>query len=259
MADRVVKIASGGETLRPTRKGKVPITRRILTLNLTDRLEELSAEMLAPTRFAVLGAHGMWLLDRYREILPVILPDTLRCVETGSKLDQSSLALIRASAFAMQDTKVPLSIMLRGGVPALRVFSAFMYTRDSGLSAADLTVLMGRAALIAGELGAYWVEAWADARSQADADRLATDGDSLDLVATPGSVESPALEMLALVAAGRSNEQIAEATDYSMQAVKWHLARVMRTWKVDTRAALVSVALLRGVLVARRGRLSPFD
>ncbi|MGX9899497.1 response regulator transcription factor [Arthrobacter sp. SA17] len=63
--------------------------------------------------------------------------------------------------------------------------------------------------------------------------------------------------MVALLAAGRSNEQIAEALDYSPQAVKWHLARIMRSWKVGNRAALVSVAFLRGALCAKRAHLPP--
>lgn len=70
-------------------------------------------------------------------------------------------------------------------------------------------------------------------------------------MSVPGSVAGPVLEMIALVASGRSNEQIAGETDYSPQAVKWHLARLMRLWKVDNRASLVAVALVRGVLSAR--------
>ena len=108
----------------------------------------------------------------------------------------------------------------------------------------DLAVVLGRAALISHELGACWVEVFAGSESS-------TDGDSLDLIAVPGEVESPALEMLILAATGQSNEQIADATDYSVHAVKWHLARVMRSWRVGNRAALVSVAFARGVLTSR--------
>ncbi|WP_268871366.1 LuxR C-terminal-related transcriptional regulator [Cryobacterium roopkundense] len=43
--------------------------------------------------------------------------------------------------------------------------------------------------------------------------------------------------MLALVANGHSNGQIGEALGCSPQAVKWHLARVMREWKVCNRAS----------------------
>ncbi|WP_394769101.1 LuxR C-terminal-related transcriptional regulator [Lacisediminihabitans sp.] len=231
-----------------------PLPKRVLALGLSERSDELSAAMLAGNHFGSAGAHGDWLKERYREILPPVLPDALRCMETGSRLEPASLAVIRSSALAMRDANVPLSVVLRGSIPALRVFSAFIHASETGLNARDLTVLMGRAALIAGELGACWAESWADSRGIADARAAVTDGDSLDLVPVAGTVESPALEMLALVAAGQSNEQIAEATDYSQQAVKWHLARVMRSWKVDNRAALVSVALVRGVLIPRRTR-----
>jgi DNA-binding CsgD family transcriptional regulator len=231
-----------------------PLPKRVLALGLSERLEELSAAMLAGSHFDSVGPHGAWLRERYREILPTVLPDALRAMETGSRLEPASLAVIRSSALAMWDANVPFSVVLRGGIPALRVFSAFIHASDTGLNPRDLTVLMGRAALIAGELGARWAESWADARAVADARAAITDGDSLDLVAVAGTVESPALDMLALVAAGQSNEQIADATDYSQQAVKWHLARLMRSWKVDNRAALVSVAMVRGVLISRRSR-----
>lgn len=270
MAERVEKSTKGSVAARTVPVagcGQASIVKsavsqqnkRIVDLRLADRMDELTSAMLGSDRFDAMGPHGEWLRDRYKELLPAVLPNTLWCMETGSKPDPSSLAAIRASAQAMRNSTVPLSMMLRGGVPALRVFSAFMHGRETGLSARDLTVLMGRAALIAGELGACWVEAWADARRASTAVDATTDGDSLDLVAVPGTVEQPALDMLALVAAGRSNEEIADATDYSVPAVKWHLARVMRTWKVDTRAALVSVALLRGVLVARRSVISQDD
>lgn len=188
--------------------------------------------------------HGDWLRERYAEIVPVVLPDALRCIETGGALAEASRAAIRSSAAAMSSADVPLAVVLRGGVPAIRAFGAFMQCHVPTLGPADLAVALGRAALISHELGACWVEVFAGGEP-------AVDGDNLDLVAVPGDVESPALEMLALAATGHSNEQIATETDYSVQAVKWHLARVMRTWRVGNRAALVSVAFVRGVLTSR--------
>jgi len=231
--------------------GAPPQYRRILELRLADRLDELTAAMLAPERFRAIGDHGGWLLDRYREILPTVLPDALHCMETGARISPESLAVIRNSAAAMRHSGVPLAVVLRGSIPALRVFGAFIQTRETGLNPHDLTVLMGRAALIAGELGASWAEAWADVRGSGALRHPVVEGEALDFVSVPGIVPTPVLEMLALVASGRSNEQIAAATDYSPQAVKWHLARLMRQWNVENRASLVAVALVRGVLTAR--------
>jgi DNA-binding CsgD family transcriptional regulator len=247
-----VAIVNEGICMTDHRTHIVPAqNRRVLELRLADRVDELSAAMLVPERFRAIGEHGPWLLERYREILPTVLPDAIHSMETGARITPQSLAVIRGSAAAMRDSGVPLSVVLRGSIPALRVFGAFIQARETGLSPHDLTVLMGRAALIAGELGASWAEAWADARGSDSVRHRDAEGESLDFVAVPGTVGTPVLEMLALVASGRSNEQIAAATDYSPQAVKWHLARLMRQWKVENRASLVAVALVRGVLTAR--------
>ena len=232
-------------------RSDTPAAKKILALGLSDRLEELCAELLVPERFAGAGEYSDWLLERYREIVPSVLPDAISSMESGDRINPASLETIRNSARTMHDSLVPLSVVLRGSVPALRVFGAVVHARETRLSPRDITVLMGRAALIAGELGACWAETWADARGSESGRRAVRDGQPVDFVAVPGTVDSPVLEMLALVATGHSNEQIAAATDYSPQAVKWHLARLMRLWNIDTRASLVAVALVRGVLTAR--------
>lgn len=231
-------------------EGTATTPKRVLDLGLPELYDKLSAAMLSADGFAT-SKHGSWLRERYREILPNVLPDVLACLQSGESLYPASLDAIKISAVTMGNSPVSMSVVLRGGIPALKVFSAFIRQGDTGLNARDLTVLMGRAAIIAHELAAYWAESWSEARALTTAGSSAADGESLDLVPVAGTVASPALEMLALVAAGKSNHQIAEATDYSLQAVKWHLARVMRSWKVDTRTALVTVALLRGVLTHR--------
>ncbi|XTR53361.1 LuxR C-terminal-related transcriptional regulator [Pseudarthrobacter sp. So.54] len=60
--------------------------------------------------------------------------------------------------------------------------------------------------------------------------------------------------MVLLAVQGQSNEKIAQETDYSPQAVKWHLGKLMRDWNVRNRTGLVTAALLRGVI---RPRPSP--
>lgn len=215
---------------------------RRLDLGLVSHHDEIFASMMRSSYFE--HAHGPWLRDRYAEIVPVVLPDALRCIETGAALAESSRAAIRSSAAAVSSADVPLAVVLRGGVPAVRAFGGFMHGHLPALGPGDIAVALGRAALISHELAACWVEVFA-------ADETTVDGENLDLVAVRGDVESPALEMLALAATGHSNEQIAIETDYSVQAVKWHLARVMRTWRVGNRAALVSVAFVRGVLTSR--------
>ena len=216
---------------------------------MEERVDDLSVALLSPVHFDAMGPHGPWLFERYREIVPIVLPHALHALSTGVRIAPEAVEAVRASAAAMRGSRVPLSVVLRGSVPALRVFGAFIQARETTLGRQDLTVLMGRAALLAGELGASWAEAWADARSTPLP--RAAEGGAPVFVAVPGTIASPALEMLAFAASGLSTEQIAEETDYSPQAVKWHLARLMREWKVDTRTSLVAVAFARGVLTAR--------
>lgn len=215
---------------------------RHIELNLAARRDELVALMMGASEFD--HDHGAWLRDRYAEMIPIVLPDVLGCIETGDALAESSRTAIRSSAAAMSTADIPLAVALRGAVPGVRVFAAFILSHFPTLGPCDLAVVLGRAALISHELGACWVEVFAGGEAHVD-------GENLDLVGVPGDVESPALEMLALAAAGHSNEQIAGETDYSVQAVKWHLARTMRTWRVGNRASLVSVAFVRGVLTSR--------
>jgi DNA-binding CsgD family transcriptional regulator len=210
----------------------------------------VDAELFAET------AHGDWLRQRYAEIVPVVLPDVLRCVESGGHLSDASRACVRASADANRSVDVPFAVVLRGGVPALRAFGALVQSFDSALSVTETTVLMGRAALIAQELGACWVDAWR-APEPVTNGRPLDDPDTRAIVAKvpvedEAADSSPVLDMVALAAEGATTEQIAAATAYSPQAVKWHLGRLMKSWHVATRAGLVGAAFARGVLIARR-------
>jgi len=194
------------------------------------------------------AVHARWLLERYREIVPVVLPDALRSIGTGEPLSRASLECVRASASSVRHTDVPVSVALRGAVPALRAFGAFCQSIGASLSLAETMVVMSRAGLVAHELGACWVEVWNAPESDGDPERSI-----LAVVSTgPADTEDPAIGMVALVASGQSTEQIAAATAYSPQAVKWHLGRLMRRWNAANRPALVSVAFRRGLLTTHR-------
>jgi len=219
-----------------------------LQISLSQNADDLIRAVTAPGLFGAVGAaHAGWLRARYLEIVPIVLPDALHCIETGDRLSAASRACVGASARALRGTDVSLTVALRGGVPAMRAFSAVVESLDLRLSAREMTVVMGRAALIAQELAAYWVECWRESDGGND-----VDGSSLHIEAhgqeTDGDEADPAIEMVALAAAGQSTEQIAVATAYSTQAVKWHLGRLMKKWKVGNRSSLVAVGILRGAL-----------
>lgn len=238
---------------------------------LGDHCDELVHALTRPEAFAS-TANGTWLAERYQEIVPAILPDVLMCLETGQPLAASSVEAIKRSAGSTYPAELPLRTVLHGGIPALRVFTAFLQTHHSGMSAARMATLLGRASLVATELGACWASSWA----RADADPRVTSATTqessaedaggtdareaepealrpLDVVPVPGRLDQPDLDMVLLAAQGQSNEEIAKEMDYSPQAVKWHLGRIMRNWKVRNRTSLVAAALLRGVIRPRPG------
>ena len=210
-----------------------------------------SAEMFDLAAGGVRAAHARWLLERYREIVPIVLPDALRSIGTGESLSEASLQCIRSSARSVRHTQIPVSVALRGAVPALRAFGAFCQSIGSSMSLAETTVVMSRAGLVAHELGACWMEVWNAPETDHDAERS-----KISVVAVTGAAgaEDPAIGMVAMVAAGQSTEQIAAATAYSPQAVKWHLGRLMRRWNAANRPALVSVAFRRGLLTTHGRR-----
>ncbi|WP_235436406.1 LuxR C-terminal-related transcriptional regulator [Arthrobacter sp. RIT-PI-e] len=238
---------------------------------LVDRSSELETALLQPQNFEPTHS-GQWLAQRYQEIVPLILPDVLNCLDTGEPLSRNSVEVVRGSAQAVIVADVPLRTVLHGGVPALRVFSAFLKPHHSHLSTAELSTILGRASLVATELAACWAQAWSElhrsgtpstevsavpprgTRGVKNADAGATDDSvatPLDLVPVPGHLDGGDLNMVLLAAQGHSNQEIAHATAYSPQAVKWHLGRVMRLWNVRNRASLITTALLRGALRPR--------
>jgi hypothetical protein len=228
--------------------------RRPIRIELGHRTDDL-VELLVDADLFDHTPHGDWLRERYAEIVPVVLPDVMRCVGSGH-LSETSRACVRASADAHRSMDLPFSVTLRGGVPALRAFGALVQSFDPALTVTETTVLMGRAALIAQELGACWVEAWQAPEPMPD-EQVPDGRQPVAIVAKvpvadDAAESSPVFGMVAMAAEGASTEQIAAATAYSTQAVKWHLARLMKTWRVANRAGLVGAAFARGILVTRR-------
>lgn len=226
--------------------------RSVIAADLLCHSDALARALVTPELFTGSAEYdGPWLRERYLEIVPVILPDALNSIVTGERLSTAALERVGASAAGLRQADIPFTAAVRGGVPALRAFAAFVQTLDLQLSFGDTVLLMGRAALIAQELGACWVEVWRASapRSLDDGSTFEVDPDGRTADLDPSGSE---LEMIALTAAGHSTEEIATATRYSSHAVKWHLSRVMRAWKVGNRPAMIASAFVRGVLVARR-------
>ena len=230
-----------------------------LGLALDERCPEFEELLLTPPLHGIRPAGHDWLRRRYAEIVPLVLPAALRAVERGEPVDRECLAQLReVAAASAEDPRVDVSVVLRGALPAIRVFALVMHTatRDHAvtLDHAGRTMLaMSRASLVAHELGSCWAEAWAEQRRRSAGESAAavTTGE-IDLVARAPGLDETEEQMLALAAQGLSNDEIAKETAYSRQAVAWHLGRLMKSWKAPNRTALVSVAFVKGWIRARR-------
>jgi DNA-binding CsgD family transcriptional regulator len=227
-----------------------------LGLALDERVEEF-ARLLTDTPLRGIRPSGRrWLHSRYVELVPLVLPAALRAVEYGEPVDPACLAALRvAAARRHDDPDASLAVVLRGAVPALRVFGHVMHSAARG-DAARTVLATSRAAVVAHELGSCWAEAWLAARSDAAA---ALAGDEVtvaevELVPADSDLDEADKAILTLAASGLSTEAIAQETAYSRQAVSWHLGRLMRVWHAPNRTALVSLAFVKGWIDARRVR-----
>lgn len=222
---------------------------------LVDRAEDIAEALLGHEFADVAEPERSWLREQYAHAVPLVLVDALAAVDEGTDLSPDCLGRLRALAARTDATAVPLSVALRGSLPALRVFGRFLRGSSSPSAAgqARSLLLMARASTVAQELGSAWIEGWLGSAAashgawgvEVDADALTDELDPDDRV------------MVEMVAGGRSNQEIARATHFSRQAVGWRLSRLMRRWRVGNRAALVSAAFTHGVLSARRRRVIP--
>jgi DNA-binding CsgD family transcriptional regulator len=249
-----------------------------LGLGLPDRVDDFARLLHDPSFSDVRDDGQAWLQRCYAQIVPLVLPAALNAIESGQPLPAECLRALRSvAAGSASDTDVQLSVILRGALPALRVFAAFMH--ETAPADPRQTVLaMARATRVAHELGSCWVEAWSDARAAKGhlvpgpeqvpapeasvtgpprASVTALDGGSIELVAADPDLSDAEARMLTLAAYGHSNDHIARATSYSRQAVGWHLSRIMRAWKTPNRTALVALAFVKGVLLARSAPRAP--
>lgn len=221
-----------------------------LGLGLDDRCDEFARLLLEPPLDGIDPDGRAWLHERYAEIVPVVLPAALHAVEHGTPVAPEAVLALRAlAADRASDPRAAAPVALRGALPALRVFTLMM--RSAGHEHVGRSMLaMGRASLVAHELGTCWFEAWMHERRRAPAADAAET--TVDLVARVPGLDATEEQMLALAAEGMSNDAIAQQTAYSRQAVAWHLGRLMRACGAPNRTALVSVAFCRGWLRARR-------
>lgn len=201
---------------------------------LVDRAEEIRAVMVAYEHPELPEPERSWLRRRYAEIADVVAVDALRAVETGEPVGETCLERVRALGERCAGEEIPLDVALRAAVPALKIFAGLL---PAAAPTAQAVLWMQRAGTVLQDLDGAWVAGWLRASEHPA------------VAADAGAVDPQEQEILRLVADGRSNAEIAEATHYSRQAVVWHLSRLMRRWRAPNRAALVAAAFANGVLV----------
>ena len=184
-------------------------------------------------------------------------PDLDVIAEAGSGEEAVRLAAQLTPDVALMDLRFAGAGSGIDGVEAVRRLAA----RAPGVAVVMLTSYAGRAdvvrALEAGARG-YVLKAGAP-EEFFQAVRTAAGG-SVGLASEVvgelvGQVVDPAreltqreVEVVRLMAEGRSNRAIAEALFLSEATIKTHLVRIYRKFKVDNRAAAVSEAVRRGLL-----------
>ncbi|WP_043664403.1 response regulator [Streptomyces xylophagus] len=184
-------------------------------------------------------------------------PDIDVVAEAGSGEEAVSLAAQLTPDVTLMDLRFAGPGSGIDGVEAVRRLAA----RAPGVAVVMLTSYAGRAdvvrALEAGARG-YVLKA-GPPEELFQAVRTAAAG-SVGLAAEivgelVGQVVDPAqeltrreVEVVRLMAEGRSNRAIAEALFLSEATIKTHLVRIYRKFKVDNRAAAVSEAVRRGLL-----------
>ncbi|KNC20506.1 hypothetical protein AC792_00280, partial [Arthrobacter sp. RIT-PI-e] len=236
---------------------------------LSDHCEELHAALTREENFEKTPG-GQWLAGTYHDIVPAVLRNVLHSVDTGESLNPSIIETIRYSA-ASTTAHVPLHTALHGSLPAIKVFAAFLRTHHTMIPAQRMALLLSRASIIAVELSGYWITTWTTtnntpsglpttpspapsavhpsthpkealttntakttktAKTAKTAKTTGMVDPVTDLVPVQGRLKQPDLDMVLLAAQGQSNNEIAKNTDYSTQAVTWHLGRTMRAWNV---------------------------
>jgi DNA-binding CsgD family transcriptional regulator len=219
---------------RTTRSSRVARSHR--RRPLVDRADEIRAAMAAYEHPELSDADRAWLRLRYAEIAEVVAVDALRAVESGEPLSASCLHRVRELGARQHGQEIPLGVALRAAVPALGVFAGLL---PPTAPTALVVTWLQRGASVLQDLNGAWMEGWLQGTAPGP---VLLDADAED-------VEPQEHEILRLVADGRSNAEIAEATHYSRQAVVWRLSRLMRRWRAPNRAALVAAAFAKGVLV----------
>lgn len=201
---------------------------------LVDRMDEIRSVLVAYPHPELPEPDAAWLRRRYAEVAEVAAAEALRTVESGEPLPETCLQRVRALGARRHGEQIPLGVALRAAAPALELFAGLL---PRTAPATSVVVWMQRASAVLQELDAAWMEGWLQGGAPA-------------AVPTPAAdVEPQEQEILRLVAGGRSNDEIAEATHYSRQAIVWQLSRLMRRWRAPNRAALVAAAFAKGVLV----------
>ena len=181
------------------------------------------------------------------------LARTLRSLGAAEVVEASSLAEARTRALgtASRDLAVVDSSLPDGsGIALVRELRGLGWVRGLVLSSTEDPYTV-RAALAAG-VRAFLVTASSGGPAAARATRSPTR--SRPARGRPGSPAPEALsgrevEVLQLVADGRSNKEIGEALGLSALTVKSHLARIARKLGTGDRAEMVVVAMRAGVVV----------
>lgn len=203
-----------------------------------------------------------WMRARYAELIPLVLPAALTAIEHGSPLPPDCTAALRESGRrSAADPGVDAETVLRGALPAVRVFALVIHAAAQGRGGQAVHA-MARAVLVSQTMGICWTQAWWERRVELGITAEDSPPPSVgpeaaqdvEIIAAAADLDEVDEQMLTLAASGLSTERISSRTAYSRQSVAWRLGRLMKACGAPNRTALVAFAFARGWLRARPRR-----
>lgn len=203
----------------------------------TTRITERIREEVAPARLEPV-------LPDLREVLDRLVPAVLAALLTSEPLDEEAMLVVRRAAERWSSRAVPFSTVMEICTAASR--AAVEVTQDVARERDQPVVVqvVGRGVVIAQEV----VAAAAAGHERNTRRELATDRSDPGRGWAPIVLRGPAADVLALVAEGRTNAQVAGELGISPQAVNYHVGRLMRALGAVNRTAVVARAYERGLL-----------
>jgi DNA-binding CsgD family transcriptional regulator len=205
-----------------------------LIAELQEREREFGDHLLVGVARSVPRRYRERLFEQFAApFMRMFLPIALDCMRRDVRPDPELLRPITMSSADRAREGTPLLVLLAMVRGAIGAFGGFVLAQAGPRRLPAAVVVLGRAAAISHDL--------ARAATDGYAERPAPGAPAVELAPLPRQV-------LQMAAEGRSTRDIAQALQYSEQAVTYHLGKLMEQFEVPNRTALVARAVHLGLV-----------